>query len=56
MINQFVTLVTPAAPIEPLHSTLGLTPNFLQWFSTAVVEDECVCLPICKIPILIDGV
>ena len=47
VISQFVALVDAAHhPIEPLASILGLTPNFMQWFSTAVMENTCARLPI----------
>jgi len=40
-ISQFVTLVTAAsAPILPPAAVLGTTYIFLQWLSTAVLEDE----------------
>ncbi|KAI9445970.1 hypothetical protein H4582DRAFT_2052101 [Lactarius indigo] len=40
LISQFVALVTPASPpVQPLDSILGLMPNFMQRFSTAVVEN-----------------
>ncbi|KAH9038296.1 hypothetical protein EDB84DRAFT_1479590 [Lactarius hengduanensis] len=40
MISQFVALVTAASPpTQPLESILGLTPNFMQSFSTADLEN-----------------
>ncbi|KAH9032019.1 hypothetical protein EDB85DRAFT_1286833 [Lactarius pseudohatsudake] len=40
MISQFVALVTSASPpTQPLESILGLTPNFMQSFSTADLEN-----------------
>ncbi|KAI9445973.1 hypothetical protein H4582DRAFT_519233 [Lactarius indigo] len=39
-ISQFVALVNSASPpVQPLESILGFTPDFVQWFSTAVVEN-----------------
>ena len=43
VISQFVTLVTAAsAPIAPPVAILGLTFVFVQWLSTAVVENVYV--------------
>ncbi|KAH8998269.1 hypothetical protein EDB86DRAFT_2912058 [Lactarius hatsudake] len=40
MISQFVALLTPASPhIQSLESVLGFTPNFVQWLSTAGLEN-----------------
>jgi len=40
LISQFVTNVTTASPsIQPFGSALGLAPNFVQWFSTASLEN-----------------
>jgi len=40
MISQFVSLVTAAsAPIAPPVAILGLTYIFVQWLSTAVLEN-----------------
>jgi hypothetical protein len=47
VINQFVTLVTSAsAPILPPVAILGLTDVFVQWLSTAAVENVYVLLAI----------
>ena len=49
-ISQFVTLVTAAsAPIAPPVAILGLTYVFVQWLSTAVLENVYVSFPICVI-------
>ncbi|KAH8998262.1 hypothetical protein EDB86DRAFT_3242877 [Lactarius hatsudake] len=40
LISQFVALVTSASPpTQPLESILGFTPDFVQWLSTAVLEN-----------------
>ncbi|KAH9070973.1 hypothetical protein EDB83DRAFT_304404 [Lactarius deliciosus] len=40
MISQFVALLTPASPhIQSLESALGFTPDFVQWLSTAGLEN-----------------
>ena len=47
VISQFVTNVTPASPsVRPLDSILGLAPNFVQWVSTAVLENTYACMTI----------
>ena len=50
IISQFVSLVTAAsAPIAPPVAILGLTYLFVQWLSTAVLENMYATLAICII-------
>ena len=48
IISQFVSLVTAvSAPIAPPVAILGLTYVFLNWLSTAVLENVFVSFSLC---------